>query len=1283
MELLAVSRFGSTFKFSPNSSNSSSGFTVSEVATDLSPEEQKEKAALEATQKALAAFDTVYDFQNGTREGSAPIYQGLLGHLNATEKMIFEKMPNKTIGRVNLQKELAECRKIVKSLIKSTEPKAPSRIRSFMTKQAGRIGLATALFSQGGYVAADTVNKIDTAANLTAPADKNRNTASLMNAVQETTAFQLNDTKKTPMELRLNESINGPGMKLAQNNLGNQFASGSSTSGYSVNPSETGFGATAFVQESGYRLEASLMSAISGTSDTRAKASLAMLAEGAKLGTFIEVEVGTEIHRLAVAESAVIGGTKVKLSMGLLRRIMETGFAQYTQDTFKPEMSQRSVGIDVSREFDHALLKELTGSIQWYSVDNVNLGKIATFVSDTATDYRWADVYGGVRGGTKVVASLTATLKLSENVKLDASAGAEQVNYNAFLGNEAKTTTGGVGRLDLTVRPDNRNQLKFSAGADSNSQIVAIEYARKLNNNLEAFVEASHTKNTGGLPDADRIFAGIRGTFGGGKNSGNTSNFSPLFKDYKPGNTTLSYGDLRANQQVATDQIQVHEAVTGLDTIVYIDKTKGAAGDGLDLNNDKTLASLHLDNGGFSVTGVAGVSDMRYMQYLSVVGGKLAIVNFRGLNAQMAAEGLQKGQTKTLQISVNDTSGNGMSIYSVTITKGSAEFVNAVARLFNITPEQAAAFIAGTKTMDQIRLENIDTPTVNAAPTVTVSLDGITVTNNIRDIDGLKSLSYSLYAADGVTLVKTNTTGVFTAADGVLPGTSYIVKTTASTLNNATKQYTLTVSPGVGVTTPLIDHASTVNAPAGTSTDTTVTETNNITDIDGVRNITYYLYQSDGTTLVGAPNTTGSFTGLTPSTTYKMKTTAETLNPATKVWSLQTSPLASIITTAAPVIVTDHASVVTAPTGVATNTSITETNTIADSDGVRNITYYLYQSNGTTLVGAPNNTGSFTGLTASTTYKMKTTAETFNPVTNTWTLQTSPLATLATLATPPVDTPSTVTAPTGVSTATTITETNTIADTDGVRNITYYLYQSDGTTLVGAPNNTGSFTGLTASTTYKMKTTAETLNAATSTWVLQTSPLATLATSAAPDVTPPSTPTISINSGATVTNSTSVSLALGGTDNVGVTGWFVSESSSTPALGSFVGSAPTSFTLSAGDGSKTIYVWSRDAAGNISAVGSSTITLDTVVNTSSTANLTAQDEGTAISQTLTFGEAVKVISGNNIGGAVIGTTGSYSTTVNVTGTAGAFGLYSGNITVQDAAGNQKVINVSILLNQVI
>ncbi|MCK9272601.1 Ig-like domain-containing protein [Candidatus Gracilibacteria bacterium] len=95
------------------------------------------------------------------------------------------------------------------------------------------------------------------------------------------------------------------------------------------------------------------------------------------------------------------------------------------------------------------------------------------------------------------------------------------------------------------------------------------------------------------------------------------------------------------------------------------------------------------------------------------------------------------------------------------------------------------------------------------------------------------------------------------------------------------------------------------------------------------------------------------------------------------------------------------------------------------------------------------------------------------------------------------------------------------------------------------------------------------------------------------DITKPATPTLTLASGAAYTNTTNIdAIVTNDTDNVGVTGWYISESSSTPAAGSFT-AEPTTFALSAGDGAKTVYVWTRDAAGNISDPATDTITLDT------------------------------------------------------------------------------------------
>ncbi len=105
------------------------------------------------------------------------------------------------------------------------------------------------------------------------------------------------------------------------------------------------------------------------------------------------------------------------------------------------------------------------------------------------------------------------------------------------------------------------------------------------------------------------------------------------------------------------------------------------------------------------------------------------------------------------------------------------------------------------------------------------------------------------------------------------------------------------------------------------------------------------------------------------------------------------------------------------------------------------------------------------------------------------------------------------------------------------------------------------------------------------------------------DTTAPSSPSVSINSGATSTTTASVTLTLSAADDTGVTGYYASESSITPSLTATNWTSVTSttsysatgaFTLSSGvigDNTKTVYVWFRDSAGNISASASDSLTL--------------------------------------------------------------------------------------------
>jgi hypothetical protein len=104
------------------------------------------------------------------------------------------------------------------------------------------------------------------------------------------------------------------------------------------------------------------------------------------------------------------------------------------------------------------------------------------------------------------------------------------------------------------------------------------------------------------------------------------------------------------------------------------------------------------------------------------------------------------------------------------------------------------------------------------------------------------------------------------------------------------------------------------------------------------------------------------------------------------------------------------------------------------------------------------------------------------------------------------------------------------------------------------------------------------------------------------DTTAPSNVSIMINNGAAGTSSPTVVLSIAATDNVGITGYYISETSTTPSAtapdwasvtSTMSYSADVSFILSSGDGTKTIYVWFKDDIGNVSAPATVSITLDT------------------------------------------------------------------------------------------
>ena len=184
--------------------------------------------------------------------------------------------------------------------------------------------------------------------------------------------------------------------------------------------------------------------------------------------------------------------------------------------------------------------------------------------------------------------------------------------------------------------------------------------------------------------------------------------------------------------------------------------------------------------------------------------------------------------------------------------------------------------------------------------------------------------------------------------------------------------------------------------------------------------------------------------------------------------------------------------------------------------------------------------------------------------------------------------------------------------------------------------------------------------------------------------------TLVINTGASYTTSAGVTLNLSATDARGVTGYYVSSSSSAPLAGdagwttvtsTTTYTANVSYSLNGSDGSKTVYVWYKDAAGNVSSVASDSITLDTIAPTVSLNAVTSPTKVASqmITGVVEAGATVSIVTNTaaSDGAATVsGTSWSYTITGLVEGANGI------TVTATDAAGNTAMATGSITLDTV-
>ncbi|MCI0372062.1 MAG: FG-GAP-like repeat-containing protein, partial [candidate division NC10 bacterium] len=130
---------------------------------------------------------------------------------------------------------------------------------------------------------------------------------------------------------------------------------------------------------------------------------------------------------------------------------------------------------------------------------------------------------------------------------------------------------------------------------------------------------------------------------------------------------------------------------------------------------------------------------------------------------------------------------------------------------------------------------------------------------------------------------------------------------------------------------------------------------------------------------------------------------------------------------------------------------------------------------------------------------------------------------------------------------------------------------------------------------------------------------------------------LTVSGNAASTNSTAATLNLSATDAVGVVGYYRATSSTPPsptAAGWVAVTSTTSFsanvayTLSSGDGTKTVYAWYKDAAGNVSTTASDSILLDQSLPGNGTLTATAGNGQVALTWS-GFSDGGSGLSGTN------------------------------------------------------
>ncbi len=444
--------------------------------------------------------------------------------------------------------------------------------------------------------------------------------------------------------------------------------------------------------------------------DTVLDASYRVLYAGASMGTYIGVTKGSNLEKFILSQGFALEGGRFKLSAALLQRLTELDFSEYSK-TYKEKLSQKSLGAEYSKVMSDKLLNEIKTSITYYSLDGKQLGTISDVIIDNATLYDWTRVSGGYRGGKKILAEVGAVFRLNDSIRATLTAGVDRLTYEAMYDVSSQSSTKLAGSASILYRINDYHQIEASANSQNSMRNIGAKYSHDFGNAFGGYISLMKLYRQY-APDDTQYRFGLNYTFGGDDNR--HTRLAPLFASVAP-KATMSLAELTPIASINSDNFAISPKKTIYsEHMARVNKTVLGAGDGITVASDGTLSNIYFDNGGFTVTSVDNANDSTYLPYLGIVGGKLAVINISALNTHMASQGLTTGQTKTLNVSVSDSSGTGISLYSITITKGSVQIGASVQKAYNATTVQRAAFLAGTMTIAQVNSANGSS---NHAPT--------------------------------------------------------------------------------------------------------------------------------------------------------------------------------------------------------------------------------------------------------------------------------------------------------------------------------------------------------------------------------------------------------------------------------------------------------------------------------------------------------------------------------------------------------------------------------------